>query len=91
VRAPVAVGALEQLATALGPRFVTAMVTGTDRRPRLSVICRDTRASEDVLADDRGWFWWPWAERIAATDDPLAAAQHVSAALRGTATPGGGR
>jgi hypothetical protein len=84
-------GALEQLAIALGPQFVTAMVTGTGRHPRLSVTCRDTRASGDVLADDRGWFWWPWAEPIAATDDPLAAAHQVSAALRGTTTPGDGR
>jgi hypothetical protein len=38
-----------------------------------------------VYADDGGWFWWPWAERIAATDDPLAAAWQVTAALRGTA------
>ena len=84
-------GALEQLAIALGPQFVTAMVTGTGHRPRLSVTCRDTRASEDVLADDRGWFWWPWTEPIAATDDPLTAARRVSAALRGTTTPGDGQ
>jgi hypothetical protein len=87
----VADSALEQLAIALGQRFVTAMVTGTGHRPRLSVMCRDTRASGDVLADDRGWFWWPWAERIAATDDPVAATRQVSAALRGTTTPGDGR
>jgi len=84
-------GALERLAIALGPQFVTAMVTGTGHRPRLSVMCRDTRASGDVFADDRGWFWWPWAERIDATDDPLAAARQVSAALRGTTGPRDGR
>jgi hypothetical protein len=75
--------ALEHLATALGPAFVTTLVTGPGHRPRLSVTCRDTRAGEDVYADEAGWFWWPWAQRIGATDDPLAAAYHVTAALRG--------
>jgi hypothetical protein len=74
--------ALERLAAALGPGFITALVTGADRRPHLSVISRDTHAGEDVYADDSGWFWWPWTERIASTSDPRAAAHHVSAALR---------
>jgi hypothetical protein len=83
--------ALEQLATALGPGFITTLVTGSGRRPRLSVISRDTRAGEDVYADESGSFWWPWAERIAATSDPLAAAHQVTAALRGTAPVRGQR
>ena len=53
--------ALEQLATALGPRFSTTLVTETGHRPRLAVTCRDTRAGHDVLADDSGRYWWPWA------------------------------
>ncbi len=80
--------ALERLATALGPGFITTLVTGSDRVARLSVISRDTRAGEDVYVDDGGWFCWPWAEPIAATDDPLAAAHQVTAALRGSATAG---
>jgi hypothetical protein len=84
VTAPRGPAALEHLATALGPGFITALVTGTGRRARLSVISRDTRAGEDVYADEAGWFWWPWAERIATTDDPLAAARQVTAALRGS-------
>lgn len=76
--------ALERLATALGPGFITTLVTGGDRKPHLSVISRDTRAGEDVYADERGWFWWPWAERIAATSDPLVAACQVTAVLRGS-------
>jgi len=83
--------ALERLATALGPGFVTTLVTGAGRRPYLSVTCRDTRAAEDVYADDRGWYWWGWAERIAATSDPLAAARWVTAALRGSVPVGGQR
>ena len=77
--------ALERLATALGPGFITTLITGDGHTPRLSVISRDNHAGEEVYADEGGWFWWPWAERIAAIDDPLAAAYHVTAALRGTA------
>jgi hypothetical protein len=75
--------ALENLAAALGPIFATTLVTGTGRPPRLTVINRRTCAGEDIYADDGGWFLWPWAERIAATDDPLTAAHWVTAALRG--------
>ena len=82
--------ALERLATALGPGFITTLVTGSGRRPCLSVTCRDTRAGEDVYAGS-SWFWWPWAERIAATSDPLAAARHVTTALRGGIPVGGQR
>jgi hypothetical protein len=82
--------ALEHLATALGPGFITTLVTGTGHQPRLSVISRATRAGEDVYADEGGaWFWWPWAERIAATSDPVAAARHITAALCGS-TPARG-
>jgi hypothetical protein len=80
--------ALEQLATALGPQFSTTLVTEAGHRPRLAVTCRDTRAGHDVLADDSGRYWWPWAEPIA--DDPLAAACQITAALRGT-TPAKGQ
>lgn len=83
--------ALERLATALGPAFITTLVTGAGRPPHLSVISRDTRAGEDVYADESGWFWWPWAERIAATSDPLTAAHQVTAMLRGSIPVGGQR
>jgi hypothetical protein len=82
--------ALEQLATALGPGFITALTAGAGSTPRLSVISRATRAGQEVYADEGGaWFWWPWAERIAATSDPLTAARHITAALCGS-TPARG-
>jgi hypothetical protein len=75
--------ALEHLAAALGPGFITTLVTGTGHQPRLSVISRATHVGEDVYVDEAGaWFWWPWAERIAATTDPLTAARQITAALR---------
>jgi recombinase len=66
--------ALECLATALGPGFSTTLVTEAGRPARWTVIDRRTCTGVDIYADNRGWFWWPWAERIAGTDDPLAAA-----------------
>jgi hypothetical protein len=81
--------ALEQLAAALGPGFITTLVTGAGHQPRLSVVSRDGCAAQDVYADEAGaWFWWPWAGRIAATSDPLTAAYQVSAALDGSVPAG---
>jgi hypothetical protein len=37
--------------------------------------------SEDVYAGG-GWYWYSWAERIAACDDPGAAAGKVAQVLR---------
>jgi hypothetical protein len=92
VTAPGGPAALEHLATALGPGFITTLVTGTGHQPRLSVISRATRAEEDVYADDSGdWFWWPWAERIAATSDPQAAAYHITITLDGSVLAWGQR
>jgi hypothetical protein len=83
--------ALEHLATALGPGFITTLVTGTGHQPHLSVVSRDGHAAQDVYADDSGWYWWPWAERIATTSDPLTAAYQITAALRGSIPAGGQR
>jgi hypothetical protein len=81
--------ALERLAIALGPQFITVFVHQAGHRPCLAVVDRETRAAAEVYADDNGRLWWPWAERI--TDDPLAAAHQVTAALRGTVAAGGQR
>jgi len=89
---PATVAALERLAAAISPgEFAITLTTGTGRRPRLTVCSRSGSAAEDVYADGNGWFWWPWAERIAGTADPLTAAYRVSAALRGPAPAGGRR
>jgi hypothetical protein len=82
---------LEHLADALDrDEFATVMVTTPGRRPCLMVARRATLAAEHIYADDSGWFWWSWAERIAATSDPIAAAYQITAALRG-GLPGGGQ
>jgi hypothetical protein len=86
--APVTVAALERLATALGPGFVTTLVTGAGQRPWLTVARRGGQAAADVYVE-AGGFWWGWAEPIGPTADPLAAAHQVSAAL--AAAPGAPR
>ena len=81
--------ALGQLATTLGRQFSATLIVSPGCRTRLSVTCRHTGAGGDVYADEGGWYWWSWAERIAVTDDPQAAAHRVAAALRGaTGTAG---
>lgn len=81
--------ALDLLATALGPGFSTTFVRQAGRRPLLAVADRRTGATTEVSADDGGWLWWPWHERIAPAGDPLTAAYRVTAVLRGA--PAGGR
>jgi hypothetical protein len=90
VTAPAAlapVAALERLATALGPELTTTLVSGTGRRPRLTVCARSGSAVEDVYADG-SQYWWGWGEPIAGTADPLTAARRVTAALRGSTLAG---
>jgi hypothetical protein len=53
--------ALDRLATALGPQFITALLTSPGHRPHLAVIHRHTQATSDIYADEDGWYWWPWA------------------------------
>jgi len=72
---------LDQLAGELAVRGLTARLTApAGRVPSLHVVNpRNSRLAEDVYAaparDGLWWFWWPWAERIAADDDlPSAAA-----------------
>jgi hypothetical protein len=74
---------LETLAAALDAALYEArVVTAQGRRPYLDV--RNRRASvltEHIYAGD-GWFWWGWAERIAAVTDVAAAAEAISRVLR---------
>lgn len=83
---PEFVAALEELATALDTHeFAMILVTGPEQGPCLTVAHRFTCAAEDIYADHSA-YWWPWAQPIAATSDPLAAAHQVMAWLR--AEPG---
>jgi hypothetical protein len=83
---PELVVALEELAAALDAReCAMILVTRPGQRPCLTVAHRFTHMAEDIYADHSA-YWWPWEQPIAATSDPMAAAQRIMAALR--ADPG---
>jgi len=80
---------LDRLAQALaGHGLQVSVLAPAGRVPSLHVANPGVVAlAEDIYAgcceDGRWWFWWSWAERIAADDDlEIAAAriQHVLAA-----------
>src|SRR5262249_348025 len=79
--------ALNRLATVLGSQFSTTLVQRAGRPPRLVVVDRHTQAATDVYADQHGWFWWPWAEPTAVTNDLPTAGHRVKAVLSGTTPP----
>jgi hypothetical protein len=75
---------LERLAWVLAQRGLDAsLVAPPGRVPRLEVT-HPAGGAEDVYAwrcqDGTWWFWWPWAERIAAAaylDDAAATIEQV--------------
>ena len=75
--------ALEKLGAELNVRgFEAHLVTPPGKQPWLAV--HNPRAevmSEDIMMQ-AGWFWWPWADRIAPAADVPAAAARVAAVLR---------
>jgi len=79
---------LEKLAAELdGQAYAVSLITGDGRRPHLHVTNRRaTVLTENIYAAD-GWFWWGWAERIAAVENLAAAAADIARVLR-IADPG---
>ena len=78
---------LDQLGPALAPFGMTAsLVTPAGRVPSLRVVNPAAPAlAEDVYAgcceDGSWWFWWSWAERIAAASDLDQAAARIAHVL----------
>ena len=77
---------LESLAAALAVHGLHADVMAPPgRMPRLQVALAGACAGEDVYAwrcqDGIWWYWWPWAERIAAADDLATAVERIRGAL----------
>ncbi len=78
---------LEGLAAALAAReFRTRLLSPAGRVPSLQVVNPAAAAlAENVYAgpgqDGGWWFWWSWAERIAAADDLAGAALLISRVL----------
>ena len=82
--------ALENLAATLDPRdYATILVSGQGRVPHLAVTSRHADFGDDIYADHQA-YWWSFAERIAAIDDPLAAAQKIASVLRAVPEPSHG-
>jgi hypothetical protein len=84
---------LDRLArTLVGHGLHVSLLAPSGRVPSLHVVNPAALAlAEDIYAgcceDGRWWFWWSWAERIAADDDLEGAAtriEHVLAAVHGT-------
>jgi len=85
---------LERLAITLAEHGMTAHVSQPPGRlPWLAVSYPDG-GSQDVyawLCEDRNWwFWWPWAQRIAAAGDLTEAAAVIERELKGTVPAGDG-
>ena len=80
-------GRLEGLAQAVTEHGLRArLVTPPGRVPSLHVVNPHASAlAEDVYAgpcqDGQWFFWWSWAERIAAGDDLAGAASRISRVL----------
>jgi hypothetical protein len=78
---------LERLAGTLTQRGMDASLVDPDGRvPRLQVVHPVAGGTpEDVYVspgqDGNWWFWWPWAERIAADGDLDSAAATIEQAL----------
>lgn len=80
-------GRLEGLAEVLALHGLRArLMTPPGRVPSLHVVNPAASAlAEDVYTgrsrDGRWWFWWSWAERIAAGEDPEGAAALITRVL----------
>ena len=78
---------LDQLGPALeGYGLTASLVTPAGRVPSLRVVNPAAPAlAEDVYAgcceDGSWWFWWSWAERIAAASDLGQAAARIGHVL----------
>jgi hypothetical protein len=77
---------LERLGEALVHRgFQERLSAPHERHASQQVIKPEANAhNQNILAEhgaDGWWFWWSWAERIAAADDIAAAADRVARVL----------
>lgn len=61
-------------------------MTGPDRIPHLAISSRHAELAEDIYTDGR-FYWWSWAEPIAAVGNPQAAATKISHVLHATPEP----
>lgn len=75
--------ALEKLADELAARgFAAPALSGHGRPPSLTVASPAAAMLAETVMAEGGWFWWPWADRIAPVTDVAAAADRIAHVLR---------
>ncbi len=73
---------LERLAAELQARGHRAhLITPAGKRPYLHTA--NPGVLSENVAYEAGWYWWPWAERLAPATDVPAAADKITRVLRG--------
>lgn len=81
--------ALEKLAAELAARgYRTPSLSPHGRPPALTVTNPAASMLTETVMAEGGWFWWPWAERIAPVADVAAAAERVARVLRAEGSSG---
>ena len=82
---PDPVAAVRALARELGSRDLRVLFTALQTRPpKVTVTASfDPHAVGVSISARDGWYWWPWAERIAPADDIQKAAALIEASMRG--------
>jgi hypothetical protein len=75
--------ALEKLAAELGGLgFQCKLVNPAPELPWLEVTNPRARVLSERILAQSGWFWWPWAERLAQAGDVAGAAVRIARVLR---------
>ena len=75
--------AWEKLAAELAARgFAAPALPAHGRLPSLSVANPAAAMLTETVMADGGWFWWPWAGRIAPIAGVAAAADRVAHVLQ---------
>lgn len=73
---------LETLAADLRARgFGTTLIAPPGKAPWLDVRNPAAAMLAETVLYARGWYWWPWADRIAPAADTAAAAARVASVL----------
>jgi hypothetical protein len=75
--------ALEKLAAELTARgYRTPALSAHGRPPSLTVANPAASMLTETVMAEAGWFWWPWADRIAPVSEVAVAAERVARVLR---------
>ena len=68
---------LGRLAEELAKRGLAVTLAPDSDRPALEIVNPGVRMLSERVSVESGWFWWAWAERIAAVDDVTLAVDRI--------------